>query len=40
MRRPRLRIVLRHAEKKYTRAVIVAALVLNWFYLLAHWRDF
>jgi hypothetical protein len=40
MRGPRLRIVFRQAEKKYARGVIVAALALNWFYLLSHWRDF
>jgi hypothetical protein len=40
MRGPRLRIVFRQAEKKYARQVIVAALALNWFYLLSHWRDF
>ena len=40
MRWPRLRIVFRQAEKKYARGVVVAALVLNWFYLLSHWRDF
>jgi hypothetical protein len=40
MRWPRLRIVFQQAEKKYARGVIVAALALNWFYLLSHWRDF
>jgi hypothetical protein len=39
-RGPRLRIAFRQAEKKYARGVIVAALALNWFYLLSHWRDF
>jgi len=40
LRGPRLRIVSRQAERKYARGVIVAALALNWFYLLSHWRDF
>ena len=40
LRRPRLRIVFRQAERKYARGVIVAVLALNWFYLLSHWRDF
>jgi hypothetical protein len=39
-RAPRLRIVFGQAEKKYARGVIVAALALNWAYLLSHWRDF
>jgi uncharacterized protein DUF2752 len=37
---PRLRIVLRDAEKRYLRAIIVAVLALNWLYSLSHWRDF
>jgi len=40
LRRPRLRILLRQAEKKYARGVVVAVLALNWLYLLSHWRDF
>jgi len=40
LRRRRLRMLFRQAEKKYARGVLVAALVLNWFYLLSHWRDF
>jgi hypothetical protein len=40
LRRPRLRILFRHAEKKYARGVLAAALALNWFYLVSHWRDF
>jgi hypothetical protein len=40
LRRPRLRIRFRQAEKKYVRGLIVAALALNWFYLVSHWRDF
>lgn len=40
LRRPRLRILFRQAEKKYARGVIVAVLALNWFYLVSHWRDF
>ena len=40
LRRPRLRILFRQAEKKYARGVLVAALALNWLYLVSHWRDF
>jgi hypothetical protein len=40
LRRPRLRILFRQAEKKYARGLLVAALALNWFYLVSHWRDF
>ena len=40
LRRPRLRILLRQAEKKYARRLLAAALALNWFYLVSHWRDF
>ncbi len=40
LRRPRLRILFRQAEKKYARGVLVAALAINWFYLVSHWRDF
>jgi hypothetical protein len=40
MRGPRLRIVFRQTAKKYARGVMVAALALNWIYLLSHWRDF
>ena len=40
LRRPRLRILFRQTEKKYARGVLVAALALNWFYLVSHWRDF
>ena len=39
-RGPRLRILFRQSEKKYARGLLVAALALNWFYLLSHWRDF
>jgi len=38
---PRWRIAFRkQAEKKCMRMVVVAALALNWIYLLAHWRNF
>ena len=40
LRRPRLRILFRQTEKKYARGVLVAALALNWSYLVSHWRDF
>ena len=40
-RTPRLRIVrVSSAEKKSARVVLVAAVFLNWIYLLAHWRNF
>ncbi len=40
-RAPRLRFIFRSgAEKQYARAIVIAALVLNWVYLLSHWRDF
>src|SRR4030095_13248084 len=39
-RRPRLRIMFDQSEKRYARGTIVAALALNWAYLLSHWRDF
>jgi hypothetical protein len=39
-RAPRLRISFRQAEKKYLRAVVIAAFALNWIHLLLHWRDF
>ena len=40
-RAPRLRLIFRSgAEKQYARAIVIAALVLNWVYLLSHWRDF
>jgi hypothetical protein len=39
LHRPRLRVLFRQTEKKYARGVLVAALALNWFYLVSHWRD-
>jgi hypothetical protein len=39
-RAPRLRIAFRQVEKKSARVVVVAALALNWVYLLMHWRNF
>jgi hypothetical protein len=39
-RAPRLRIAFRQAEKKYLRGVLIAALAVNWIYLLLHWRNF
>jgi hypothetical protein len=39
-RAPRLRIALwTRAEKKYARIIVIAALALNWAYLLLHWRQ-
>lgn len=41
LRVPRLRIaVCTERAKKRTRFVVVAALALNWIYLLGHYRDF
>lgn len=40
-RAPRLRIQFQTtAERKYARILVIAALALNWIYLLSHWRDF
>jgi hypothetical protein len=40
-RAPRLRIEFQtRAERKYARILVIAALALNWVYLLSHWRDF
>jgi hypothetical protein len=40
-RAPRFRIVFRsQTEKQYARRIMIAALALNWVYLLAHWHDF
>jgi hypothetical protein len=39
-RAPRLRIALwTQAEKKYARIIVISALILNWAYLLLHWRQ-
>ena len=39
-RAPRLRIALwTRAEKQYARIIVIAALTLNWAYLLLHWRQ-
>jgi Protein of unknown function (DUF2752) len=36
----RLRIALwTRAEKKYARIIVITALILNWAYLLLHWRQ-
>jgi uncharacterized protein DUF2752 len=38
---PRFRIVFRsQTEKQYARRIMIAALALNWVYLLSHWHDF
>lgn len=40
-RAPRLRIgALTAAEKNFVRASIVTLLIVNWIYLLLHWRNF
>jgi hypothetical protein len=39
-RAPRLRIALwTRAEKKYAQIIVITALILNWAYLLLHWRQ-
>lgn len=41
IRTPRLRITFQtEAEKNSARMIVIAALALNWVYLLAHWRKF
>ena len=40
-RAPRLRICLyKQTAKTFARSAVVSALVLNWIYLLMHWRNF
>ena len=40
-RAPRLRTTFwTREEKKFARVILIAALALNWIYLLSHWRDF
>ena len=40
-RAPRLRIVaLTRRTRNFTRLAVVAALALNWIFLLSHWRNF
>jgi hypothetical protein len=40
-RAPRFRIVFRsQVEKQYARTIVIAALALNWVYLLSHWGEF
>jgi hypothetical protein len=40
-RGPRLRICFyNQTAKTFVRAAVIAALVLNWIYLLMHWRNF
>jgi Protein of unknown function (DUF2752) len=41
MRGPRLRICFyNQTAKTFVRGTVIAALVLNWIYLLMHWRNF
>jgi Protein of unknown function (DUF2752) len=41
MRGPRLRICFyNQTAKTFVRGAVIAALVLNWIYLLTHWRNF
>ena len=38
---PRLRICFyNQTAKTFVRGAVIAALVLNWIYLLMHWRNF
>jgi hypothetical protein len=39
-RAPRVRIAFGSSQTRFLRGAIVAALALNWFYSLWHWRDF
>jgi hypothetical protein len=39
-RAARLRVAFGHAQKKCTRGIVIGALLLNWGYLLIHWRNF
>lgn len=39
-RAPRLRVAFGQAQRNYTRGIVVGALLLNWIYLLVHWRNF
>ena len=40
-RGPRLRICFyKQTAKTFVRGVVISALVLNWIYLLMHWRNF
>ena len=40
-RAPRLRICFyNQSAKTFVRGVVIAALMLNWIYLLMHWRNF
>ncbi|MGH8102182.1 MAG: DUF2752 domain-containing protein [Chthoniobacterales bacterium] len=41
LRAPRLRVEFQTtAERKYTRILVIAALALNWVYLLSHYKAF
>jgi hypothetical protein len=39
-RAPRVRIAFGSWQMRILRGAVVAALALNWFYSLSHWRDF
>jgi hypothetical protein len=39
-RAPRVRIAFGSSQMRFLRGAVVAALALNWFYSLSHWRDF
>ena len=39
-RAPRLRVAFGQAHRNYTRGIVIGALLLNWIYLLVHWRNF
>jgi hypothetical protein len=39
-RAPRLRVAVGHAQRRCARGLVIGALMLNWIYLLIHWRNF
>lgn len=39
-RAPRLRVAFGQAQRNYTRGIVIGVLLLNWIYLLSHWRNF
>jgi hypothetical protein len=39
-RAPRLRVAVERTQRNYVRGIVIAALSLNWIYLLLHWRNF
>ncbi len=37
---PRLRVAFGRTQRNYARGIVIGALLLNWIYLLLHWRNF